>query len=81
MAILVVTDSAGRPVADAVVSVAGAPGDVPDIAMVTDAGGEVALPDAGAGVYDVVVFAAGTAHRASVRIGARGDRATVVVGH
>ena len=79
MVTVVFEDSAGRPLADAVVSITSAPGEIRDIGMVTDEHGEIAFGDAGDGVYDFAVFAAGTSHRVSARITGSDSRVTVVV--
>lgn len=73
------TDSAGRPVADAVVSIAWAPGEFPDIGMVTDERGEIHVTAAKAGTYEFVVFQAGTAHTVQTRITGANEHVTVVV--
>ena len=73
------TDSAGRPVAGAVVSIAWAPGEFPDIGMVTDERGEIDVTAAEAGTYEFVVFRAGTAYTVQTRITGPDERVTVVV--
>lgn len=72
-------DSAGRPLADAVVSIASAPGEFRDIGMVTDERGAIKLGDANDGVYDFAVFTAGASHRVSAHITSSDARVTVVV--
>ena len=79
MITVVFEDSAGRPLADAVISIASAPGEIRDIGMVTDEHGEIALSDAGEGVYDFAVFSAGTSHQVTARINSSDSRVTVVV--
>mgnify|MGYP001201341447 FL=1 len=72
-------DPAGRPVADAVVSIAGAPGEFRDIGMITDASGEIILVDVSEGIYDFAVFTGGSAHRVSTRVTPGASRITVVL--
>ena len=72
-------DPAGRPLVDAIVSIASAPGEFPDIGMVTDTRGEIVISDPGDGIYDFAVFAGGTPHRVSVRIKPTDTRITTVV--
>jgi len=71
-------DTAGRPVVDAIVSIASAPGEVPDIGMVTDERGEISIPAPCSGDYEFVVFK-GDARNVRARIADGDQRLTVVV--
>jgi hypothetical protein len=72
-------DSSGRPLAGAVVSVAAAPGEFPDIGMVADDQGEISLTTTGTGDYEFVVFADGVAQHVDTHItGTEGHVALVV---
>jgi hypothetical protein len=72
-------DSAGRPVADAVVSIASAPGEIRDIGMVTDERGEISVAPSGMGTYEFVVFSAGNAQNVRAHIAREDERLTVVL--
>jgi hypothetical protein len=61
-------DPAGRPLAGAVISIAAAPGEVNDIAMITDERGEINVTPSGFGDYEFVVFSAGAAHSVVAQI-------------
>ncbi len=68
-----VTDGAGRPVAEAAVSIVAAPVPVPDIAAVTGADGRFALPAPMPGEYVVAATGPGELRgRVSVVVGAEG---------
>ncbi len=73
------TDSAGRPLVGAVVSVARAPGEFPDIGMVTDERGEITIATAEPGGFEFVVFRAGTARNVQTRISRTDERIALVV--
>jgi uncharacterized surface anchored protein len=72
-------DTAGRPVTDAIISIASAPGEVRDIGMVTDERGEISIPASGSGNYEFVVFKSGKARNVRARIAGGDERLTVVV--
>jgi uncharacterized surface anchored protein len=72
-------DSAGRPVADAIVSIASAPGEIRDIGMVTDERGEISIATSGMGAYEFVVFRAGNAQNVRAHIARDDERLTVVL--
>ena len=75
-------DPSGRPLAGAVVTLAAAPGEFPDIGMVADDRGEIRLTPTGDGDYDFVVFTAGVAAQVSTRLtGAEGHVDLVVPPH
>ncbi len=59
---------AGRPLAGAVVSIVAAPGEFPDIGMITDDRGEVRITPNGFGDYEFCVFADGGAHNVLAHI-------------
>ncbi len=68
-----VTDGAGRPIAEAAVSIVTAPGPVPDIAVVTGADGRFALPAPMPGEYVVAATGPGElTGQVSVVVGAEG---------
>jgi hypothetical protein len=72
-------DSSGRPLAGAVVSVAAAPGEFPDIGMVADDQGEISLTTTGVGDYEFVVFAEGFAQHVDTHITGAEGRVAIVV--
>lgn len=77
----IVLDAAGQPVAGARVYLVGAPGPVPDMAVLTGADGRFVLGAARAGRYEVACStdAAGAAS-ASVKVGARGAQVELRLG-
>jgi uncharacterized surface anchored protein len=72
-------DSAGRPLAGAVVSVAAAPGEFPDIGMVADDQGEINLTTTGIGDYEFVVFAEGATQHVDTHISGAESHVALVV--
>jgi uncharacterized surface anchored protein len=72
-------DAAGRPVVDAVVSIASAPGEVRDIGMVTDERGEISIPASDPGNYEFVVFTSGDTRNVRAYIAGNDEPLTVVV--
>ncbi|HET6735946.1 hypothetical protein [Mycobacterium sp.] len=72
-------DSAGRPVVDAIVSIASAPGEIRDIGMVTDERGEISIATSGMGDYEFVVFRAGNAQNVRTHIAREDERLTLVL--
>jgi hypothetical protein len=70
-------DPAGRPLAGAVVSIAAAPGEVKDIAMIADDRGEISITPSGFGDYEFAVYSGGTARSIPAQIN-EGDEAVAV---
>ncbi len=66
----------GQPAADALVSVAAAPGAMPDLGLVADAAGRLSI-DGPAGAYSLSIWLDGRAHR--VPCGLRAGAGTVVL--
>lgn len=68
-----VTDDAGRPLAEAAVAIAAAPGPVPDIAALTGPDGRFAIPAPEPGDYTLVATAPGErTGRVTVHVSADG---------
>lgn len=68
-----VTDDAGRPLAEAAVAIAAAPGPVPDIAALTGTDGRFAIAAPEPGSYTVVATApGGRTGRVTVHVGLEG---------
>lgn len=78
----VVTDSAGHPVADAVVAIAAAPGPTPDIAALTGPDGRFAIAAPLTGWYTISATAPGSGTgTGTVHVGAAGSlRADIEIG-
>ncbi len=70
-------DAAGRPLVGAVISIAAAPGEFTDIAMIADDRGEIRITPSGFGDHEFSVFHDGGAHAVVARIGA--DTKTLVL--
>lgn len=70
-------DSAGRPMAGAVISIAAAPGEVHDIAMVADDWGEIVISAPLAGNYRFLVSHTGKTFHATAHIAEGQDQLTV----
>lgn len=70
-------DSAGRPMAGAVISIDAAPGEVHDIAMVADDWGEVVISAPVAGDYRFLVSYTGKTFHATAYIAEGQDQLTV----
>lgn len=70
-------DSAGRPMAGAVISIASAPGEVHDLAMVADDWGEIVISAPLAGDYRFLVSHVGTTFHATAHIAPGQEQLTV----
>ncbi|ALR13007.1 hypothetical protein BST43_02395 [Mycobacteroides saopaulense] len=70
-------DSAGRPMAGAVISIAAAPGEVHDIAMVADDWGEIVIAAPVAGDYRFLVSYTGRTFHATAHIAKGQEQLTV----
>lgn len=72
-------DSRKQPIADAVVSIAEAPGQMRDIAMVTDENGVISVDVEEQGSYVFSVFHEGKAHQVAVALRPQDTEVSVVV--
>jgi hypothetical protein len=77
MVLVAFHDPAGRPLAGAVVSIAAAPGEFKDIAMIADDHGEVSVTPIGFGDYEFCVFVGGSARNVVAHI-VEGEEAVVL---
>jgi len=77
MVLVAFHDPAGRRLAGAVISIAAAPGEFNDIAMIADERGEIRISPSGFGDYEFSVFVGGSARNVAAHI-VEGDEAIVL---